>query len=131
MKERITKSALSNAPQDRTNTEVGKKGEELAAKYLAAKGIEILQFNYRCGRAEIDLIGLEKGILVFVEVKYRTNLLYGFPEESVDKAKAKRIKSAAENYIFEKNWLHDIRFDIVAIVDTGRKVTIEHFEDCF
>ena len=131
LKARTTRSTLSNAQQDRTNTEIGRKGEELAANFLSHKGIEIVQLNFRYGRAEIDIIAIEKGVLLFVEVKYRTSLLYGYPEEFVDAGKKKRIKSAAEHYIFERNWLSDIRFDIVSIVNIGKKVAIEHFEDCF
>ena len=93
---------MSNEPQDQTNTELGKKGEKLAAEYLVAKGLEVIQFNYRHGRSEIDIIAKDKNILVFVEVKYRTSTRYGFPEEFVDKGKAKRIKKVAESYIFEK-----------------------------
>jgi putative endonuclease len=127
---KITRSELSNGQQDRTNTELGRKGEKLAAECLTKKGIEVIQFNYRYGRAEIDIIAKEKNVLIFVEVKYRTSTKFGFPEEFIDKAKEKRIKSAAENYIFEKNWQHDIRFDIVSIVD-NKEPQIEHFIDCF
>lgn len=121
---------MSNAQPDRTNTEIGRKGEELAAKFLAEKGIEILESNYRHGRAEIDLIAIEQGVLLFVEVKYRRSVQFGYPEEFVDEGKVKRVKSAAEHYIFEKNWQHDIRFDIVSIVH-NKKLSIEHFIDCF
>lgn len=127
---KITKSELSNVPPDQTNTELGRKGEKLAADYLTEKGLEVIQFNYRYGRAEIDIIAIDKRILVFVEVKYRTSTKFGFPEEFVDKGKVKRIKTAAESYIFEKNWTADIRFDIVSIVE-DRKIAIEHFIDCF
>ena len=121
---------MSSELQDPTNTELGRKGENLAAEYLIEKGFEIIQFNYRYGRAEIDIIAIDKNILVFVEVKYRTSTKFGFPEEFVDKPKVKRIKTAAESYIFEKNWTSDIRFDIVSIVEV-RKIAIEHFIDCF
>jgi len=121
---------LNNELQDHTNTELGRKGEKLAAKYLAEKGLEVIQFNYRYGRGEIDIIAKDKNILVFVEVKYRTSIKFGFPEEFVDKGKVKRIKNVAESYIFEKNWTADIRFDIVSIVEV-RKISIEHFIDCF
>ena len=121
---------MNNELQDHTNTELGRKGEKLAAKYLAEKGLEVIQFNYRYGRGEIDIIAKDKNILVFVEVKYRTSIKFGFPEEFVDKGKVKRIKNVAESYIFEKNWTADIRFDIVSIVEV-RKISIEHFIDCF
>jgi putative endonuclease len=127
---KITRSELNKEQRDQTNTELGRKGEKLAADYLIGKGLELIQFNYRKGRAEIDIIALDKKVLVFVEVKFRTSTKFGFPEEFVDKGKVKRIKTAAESYIFEKNWTADIRFDIVSIVEL-RNITIEHFIDCF
>ncbi len=53
------------------NRIVGKKQEERAGKYLEAKGMKILQYNYQIRSGEIDIIGKYKGYLVFVEVKYR------------------------------------------------------------
>ena len=121
---------MNNEQPNHTNTELGRKGEKIAAEYLISKGLEVIQLNYRYGRAEIDIIATENSILVFVEVKYRTSTRFGFPEEFVDKSKVKRIKTAAESYIFEKNWIADIRFDIVSIVDV-KGVSVEHFIDCF
>ncbi|HAR20301.1 MAG TPA: YraN family protein [Cytophagales bacterium] len=127
----LVKIALRESKPSKTKTQIGKKAEEQAARFLSQKGFDVQLFNYRYSRAEIDIIAIEKGILVFVEVKYRTNVLFGYPESFVDTAKAQRIKLAAENYIFEKNWKQDIRFDVVAIVEIQNKVTIEHFVDCF
>lgn len=69
--------------------------------------------------------------MVFVEVKYRTSLLFGYPESFVTKSKQDRIRSAADNFIFEKNWTSNIRFDIISIVHIKGSIQIEHFEDCF
>jgi putative endonuclease len=122
---------LREIKPSKTKTQIGKKAEEQAARFLSEKGFDIQLFNYRYGRAEIDIIAIEKEILVFVEVKYRTNVHFGYPESFVDAAKEKRIKSAAEHYIFENNWKQDIRFDVVAIVEIQNEVNIEHFMDCF
>lgn len=112
------------------STQIGRKAEKYAVEYLTNKSIEILELNYRHGRAEIDIIAKDKDVLVFIEVKYRTSVMFGFPETFVDKAKSQRIKNAAEYYIFEKDWQHDIRFDIVSIVEY-KTISIEHFVDCF
>ena len=112
-------------------TDLGRKGENLAATYLKDKGYTLLCCNYRFKRSEIDIIVIDDNLLVFVEVKYRTNLLFGEPETFINPAKQKRIKMAAENYIFEKNWLNDIRFDVISIVNINDKVSIEHFIDSF
>ncbi|MBC7390075.1 MAG: YraN family protein [Opitutaceae bacterium] len=122
---------MNNEQYNFKTTEAGKKGEILASIYLENKGFEIIDSNYRYKRAEIDLIATHQKLLIFIEVKLRTNLLFGLPETFVSTSKQKRIKMAAENYIFEKNWLHDIRFDIVSIVNRKGVVVIEHFMDSF
>ena len=107
----------------------GIQGEELVKQHYEKKGFEILESNYRYGRAEIDLIVLEEEkLLVFVEVKFRNRRDYGEPETFVSGAQQSRIKEAAEDYIFGINWQKDIRFDI-ACVDLAGK--IELFEDAF
>ena len=107
---------------------LGKKGEEMAVEYLKSQGYKIVDRNYRHARNEIDIISIIDNILVFVEVKYRTNLAYGFPESFVSKGQEKRITEAAENYIFEKNWQKNIRFDIISI-ESGKNTKITHFKD--
>ena len=70
---------------------VGKQKEELAAEFLVRRGVKIIDKNYACKVGEIDLIGLDNGYLVFVEVKYRKNTAYGYPEEAVSKNKRRKI----------------------------------------
>jgi putative endonuclease len=114
--------------------ETGKHGEDVATKFLVENGYEIIERNYREGKAEIDIIA-QKGIfLVFVEVKSLTNLTYGMPEDSVNKRKITLVMGAAETYIYKINWQKEIRFDIIAIVFdkiTGKTLEIEHFQDAF
>jgi putative endonuclease len=111
--------------------DTGKLGEDKAAAYLAEKGYEILARNYRFKHSEIDLIAKKGKLTIFVEVKTRTNLSYGFPEEFVDGAKAKLIMRAAEHYIFDTDWHFDIRFDIVSVIINPNNFRIKHFEDAF
>ena len=107
----------------------GKQGEELAKNQYLELGYEILETNYRFGRAEIDLIVLfEERILVFVEVKKRGSSKYGEPEDFVSEDQKDRIKQAAEEYIFGINWKKEVRFDIVA-VDGLENVAV--FTDAF
>ena len=73
------------------NKELGQEGEQLAANYLKNKGWSILKMNYRFSRSEIDLIASKNDLLIFVEVKTRTNTSYGLPEDFVDEQKAKNI----------------------------------------
>jgi len=111
--------------------QIGQKGENIASNFLQKKGYKILVKNYRYRKNEIDLIAQKDDLLVFVEVKLRSSLAYGMPEESLSEAQKKRIIETAETYIFEENWQNDIRFDIMAISDFGRTYQIHHFEDAF
>lgn len=110
----------------------GKEGEKLAAQYLEEKGYHILEGNYRHKRGEIDLIVRKEKLLVFVEVKTRSTKGFGFPEESVDLKKEEKILETAEQYLYEKNWLGPIRFDVISVLlNKSSKPEIEHFEDAF
>jgi len=113
------------------NKEFGKTGEDLAISFLKDKGYDFLSRNYRYKKYEIDLIFQYKNLLIFVEVKTRNNVDFGFPEEQVSSRQEKAIQAAAEQYIFENNWLKDIRFDIIAIDFQEASPRIEHFIDAF
>lgn len=109
----------------------GKLGEENAATFLVKKGYKILERNYRFKKSEIDLICLQNGLLVFVEVKTRSSKAFGNPESFVSQNQQEAIIRAAEEYMLEKNWEGDIRFDIVAIYKKGKEEELMHFEDAF
>jgi putative endonuclease len=111
--------------------ETGKLGEDKAVTLLEEKGYEILVRNHRHRHAEIDIIAKKNKILIFVEVKTRTNVSYGMPEEFVDATKRRLIMKAAEQYIFDRDWQGDIRFDVVSVVITQNTVKIHHIEDAF
>lgn len=113
------------------HNETGKQGETEAARFLQEKGYEIMARNFRYQHAEIDLVAKKGKLMVFVEVKTRTNLSFGNPEEFVSYAKAKLVMKAAEHYIFTHNWLFDVRFDIVAVSIAGTQMRVNHVEDAF
>ena len=106
----------------------GNRGETLAADFLRKKGFEIVARNYRFKRCEIDLIARRDNWTIFVEVKTRSSLSYGQPEEFVSAQQARRIFEAAAEYIFSTNWHGHIRFDIVS-VKLGVTPEVAHFED--
>lgn len=101
------------------NKKIGNYGEDKAASYLKLKGYEILSRNFRSGRGgEIDIIAKDrKGVLVFVEVKTRTNNSMGDPADAVNYHKKKHIINTALKYI-HKNHLYeqDARFDVIEII---------------
>lgn len=113
------------------HNETGKQGEAEAARYLREKGYEIVAQNYRYQHAEIDLIARKGKLMVFAEVKTRTNISYGNPEEFVSYTKAKLVMKAAEHYIFAQGWMFDIRFDIIAITMANNQMAVKHIEDAF
>ncbi len=110
---------------------IGKKGEDLATKYLQTKGYQILTRNYRYKKSEIDLICQHRDLLVFVEVKSRTSVKFGYPESFVSVNQQKSIIRAAEEYVLENKWKGDIRFDVVAIYFARGQECLEHFKDAF
>jgi putative endonuclease len=107
----------------------GNKGENLAADFLIRKGFDIVVRNYRFKHSEIDLIVKRDNWLIFVEVKTRTSLNYGQPEEFVGSLKGRKVYEAAEEFIFKNDWQGHVRFDVVSVTLAGEEPQIEHFED--
>jgi len=106
-------------------------GEDQAAAYLQQQGFIIRERNYRYKKAEIDLIVQAGNLLVFVEVKTRTTNKFGYPEEFVSQKKTQLFILAADEYVHQINWQHDLRFDIIAITASGNQYHIHHIEDAF
>lgn len=96
---------------------LGGRYEDIAAAFLSQKGYRILERNYHTRLGEIDIIATEGNYLCFVEVKYRSNLGFGYPSEAVDKRKQKKIIESALIYIKSKCLLGQAyRFDVVEII---------------
>ena len=110
---------------------LGKEGEDRAAQFLKKQGYRILERNYSTRSGEIDLIALHDGVVVFVEVKTRTNAAYGAPELAVTPRKQQRMVKAALGYIKYKK-LHQVpcRFDVVAIAPE-REQEVELIQNAF
>ena len=112
--------------------DIGKKGEEFATNFLFANGYEVLQTNFRFGRAEVDIIAKRDTLLIFFEVKTRKNNDYGFPESFVSEAQRERIYFTAEEYVNKIAWKGEIQFDILAITWDGKsEPMVVHFVDSF
>ena len=99
------------------NRQTGARYEQAAGAYLESLGYRILEYNYRCRQGEIDIIAKDGEYLVFCEVKYRTDLSNGLPEEAVDVRKQRVISKCALYYI-TVHGLSDVpcRFDVVGIL---------------
>lgn len=76
----------------------GALGERLAADFLAKRGYEIIETNYRCKDGEVDIIARDGDFLVFVEVRTKTSRAFGSPEESVTLRKKDHLANAAAVY---------------------------------
>lgn len=98
--------------------EKGHYYEQEAADFLKSCGYQILEMNYRCRHAEIDLIAMDGDYLVFVEVKYRTSDKIQTPAEAVDRKKQHHISLAARQYLFSHRISEEqlCRFDVVAFL---------------
>jgi len=116
-----------------TRSELARAGEEIAARYLAARGWRIVGRNIRCGRSgEIDIIAERGGVLAFVEVKTRRTDAFGTPGESVTWRKQARIRALAREYLAR---VHPragaIRFDVVEVRSGGARPGVTHLESAF
>ena len=112
------------------NIEKGKLGEEIALKYIISKGGKVIERNYRTKIGEVDLIVRLNGELVFVEVKSRSNINYGYPSESVDYKKKRKITNVAKYYILDNSLENlSIRFDVIEIYLNEKK--INHIANAF
>ena len=109
---------------------IGTCAEERAAVFLQARGMQILARNYRCRQGEIDLIARDGRYLVFVEVKSRSNINYGYPSEAVNYKKKQKITNVAKYYILN-NCLDNmsIRFDVIEVYLKSKK--INHIVNAF
>lgn len=112
---------------------LGQFGEDCAAKFLEAKGYTIVARNFRIRSAEIDIIAQIDGVIVFVEVKARSNIRHGLPSEAVNLRKQKKIITAAGVFLQNKNFADcACRFDVVEIFFAGERVEeINHIENAF
>ncbi len=112
---------------------LGKFGEQAAVKFLKKQKYRIVDCNFRVKQGEIDIIAKEKGTLVFIEVKTRSGIGFGFPSESVTFRKRRQIARAAQAYLSLNN-LHNspARFDVVSVLlDNKGQPEIELIRNAF
>lgn len=111
------------------NIEVGRRGEEVTCMFIENEGFEILERNWRCPSGEADIIALDDGWLVFIEVKTRSSEAIGLPEEAVTPEKRRRYEEIALAYLrtcaFGSMYM---RFDVasVTMLDDDRGVLRYH-----
>ncbi len=110
----------------------GVKGEELALEYLLKKGYILVEKSWRFKHKEVDIIMKDEDVLVFVEVKTRSDDYFGNPEEFVNKRKQKYLIQAAEYFIEAIGFEGQSRFDIISVLILPENdIKIEHFKEAF
>lgn len=95
----------------------GNRGERAAARYLKQQGMRIIARQHTTRLGEIDLIALDAGRVVFVEVKTRKSEASGRPEEAVNRAKQRKLTRLALEFLKRRGWLgkKSARFDVIAV----------------
>ncbi|MDA0657842.1 MAG: YraN family protein [Planctomycetota bacterium] len=121
-----------------SRTQIGREGEEVAARYLQRNGFRILTKRYRNRFGEIDLVALHANVVVFVEVKTWTQCrslpISEDPSEAVDLQKQQRLTQAALAFLKQFHLLeHPARFDVVSVVVGNESLDpqIRHFVNAF
>lgn len=97
------------------NKDTGNFGENLACSFLIEKGFMILAQNWRYKHLEIDIIASKDQQLHIVEVKTRSNIEFGYPEQFIGKQKFQFLKNAAAIYQYQNPQWKNIQFDVIAI----------------
>lgn len=107
----------------------GTKGEFNATEYLKKKKYKILDQNHRNKLGEIDIVAMQKEMIVFVEVKSRSTLSFGRPSEAVDERKQNKLRAVANLYLLQHKMM-DIpcRFDVIEVIGQDK---INHIENAF
>jgi putative endonuclease len=112
------------------NAELGRRGEDLAAEHLEARGFRLIDRNWRCRHGEIDVVAAHRACTVFVEVKTRASERYGHPFEAITPVKLVRLRRLAAMWCEAKGTAAGPpRIDAVAVLlRPGAAAVVEHLE---
>ncbi len=111
---------------------LGKEGEKAATKWLVSQNYKIREHNWRYQGHEVDIIAEDDEYIVFVEVKTRTSVQWGNPEDFVGRSRMRRMIQAADAYLkLNDDADKPPRFDIIGMVWNGRSFDLEHIDDAF
>jgi len=113
------------------HNELGKEGEKKAAEFLREQGYTILQTNWVYLKAEIDILAQKGDVLAVVEVKTRSSIEFGLPQDFVKPKKIQLLVKAVNEYIVQNDLDVETRFDIIAIHKNRDIYEIEHLIDAF
>lgn len=108
--------------------QVGRYGEDVAERYVRALGWEVLERNWRCARGELDLVGVDAGEAVAIEVKTRRSQAFGDPAEAVTAAKLARLRRLVAAWLeSQERRFAGVRIDVIAVtVPSAGAARVEH-----
>lgn len=110
---------------------LGREGEELATAFLRQKGYTVLEKNYKTRFGEIDIIAKDRDVFVFIEVKTRADITFGYPFEAVNPGKREKIRKVALFFMKKLKKEVPARFDVLSIYFERGRQQIEHIQDAF
>lgn len=113
------------------HNDLGKLGEEIAVEFLQKNSYEILETNWTFQKAEIDIIAKKENTLAIIEVKTRSSLDFGLPQDFVKPKKIQLLVKAVNEYVISNDLDIEVRFDIIAIHKEGKTFAVEHLTDAF
>ena len=100
----------------KSTIEMGSAAESLAVSLLVQRGYRIVERNFRCPSGELDVVARDGEVLVFVEVRSRSDAQHGDAAETVDRRKQRQVARVAMHYIGLRDpQFRSSRFDVVAI----------------
>ena len=116
-----------------TTSELGSRGESIAATYLTDAGLRVLDRNWRCRDGELDIVARDGDALVFCEVKTRRGIGYGHPVEAVTAVKRRRLRTLAQRWLAAHDeHAPELRFDVVGVlVRPDRPALVTHLRAAF
>lgn len=113
------------------HNELGKFGEELAVEFLQQNGYTILETNWSFQKAEIDIIAQIGNTLAVVEVKTRSSIEFGLPQDFIKPKKIQLMVKAVNEYVTKNDLEFSIRFDVIAVYKEENNYNIDHIIDAF
>ena len=109
---------------------IGDAGEVIAIEYLQKQGYSISDTNFKFWRfGEVDIIASKEGKYYFIEVKYRSHLGYGTPEEAITKHKLHKCRKTVEYYCVTHGIdMECIQFDVITVLRQKQSHSITHYK---
>jgi putative endonuclease len=116
-----------------TTSDLGLRGERIAAAFLNDLGFRVLDRNWRCREGELDIVARDGDALVFCEVKTRRGVGFGHPAEAVTPAKQRRLRTLAHRWLAAHDeHAPELRFDVVGVlVRPSRPALVTHLPAAF